>query len=180
MKAATQATVQFGANVSVDAYLMPDGAFRYGLAYASVLLGYARNYYRRLLNLHGTKSSRKKLDALLSRGFTGDQITIKAARKTKGGSSAAHTVSYDDFCLMVEYEASIGNRKEIALLAASFREVLRSRTQAAFGLAEDTLKERQRAFQQAYEACFAENRADLEALSLPGGMVQKGVTLLSD
>ena len=77
-------------------------------------------------------------------------------------------MSYEDFCLIVEHEASLGNLKAIALLAASFREVLRSRTQAAFGLPEDALEEKQKAFQAAYEECLAENRADLEALSLPG------------
>ena len=168
MQAATQATVQFGSNISVDAYRMPDGAFRYGLAYASELLGYAKNYYRRLLISRGTKPTHKKLEALRSIGFTGDQIAAKTARKTKGGSSVAHTVSYDDFCLIMEYEASTGNPKAIALLSPSFREVLRSRTQAAFGLPEDSLVEKQRAFQEAYEDCLAENRADLEALSLPG------------
>ena len=106
MQAATQATVQFGSNISVDAYKMPDGAFRYGLAYASELLGYAKNYYRRLLISRGTKPTHKKLEALRSIGFIGDQIAAKTARKTKGGSSVAHTVSYDDFCLMVEYEAA--------------------------------------------------------------------------
>ena len=95
MKAATQATVQLGSNVSVDAYLMPDGGFCYGLAHASVLLGFARNYYRRLLISHGTKSIHKKLKALRSIGFTGDQITLKITRKAKGGSSVAHTVSYE-------------------------------------------------------------------------------------
>ncbi len=69
---------------------------------------------------------------------------------------------------MVEYEASTGNPKAIALLSPSFREVLRSRTQAAFGLPEDSLAEKQKAFQEAYEECLADNRADLEALSLPG------------
>ena len=164
----TQATVKLGSKVSVDAYQMPDESFRYGLAYASGLLGYARNYYRRLLISQGTKSPRKKLKALRSIGFTGDQISIKTAHKTKGGSSVAHTVSYDDFCLMVEYEASTGNPKAIALLSPAFREILRSRTQAAFGLPEDSLIEKQRAFQQVYEDCLAENRADVAALSLPG------------
>ena len=168
MKTATQATVQLGSNVSVDAYLMLDGGFRYGLAYASSLLGYARNYYRRLLISQGTKTPRKKLEALRNKGFIGDQIAVKTARKGKGGSSVAHTVSYDDFCLIMEYEASTGNPKAIALLSPSFREVLRSRTQAAFGLPEDSLIEKQKAFQQAYEDCLAEDRADLEALTLPG------------
>ncbi|MDJ0706429.1 MAG: hypothetical protein QNJ46_24425 [Leptolyngbyaceae cyanobacterium MO_188.B28] len=70
--------------------------------------------------------------------------------------------------VILQHEAGLANPKAIALLSASFREVLRSRTQAAFGLPEDALVEKQRAFQEAYEECLAENRADLEALSLPG------------
>ena len=168
MKATKQATVQFSDGVSVDAFLMANDSFRYGLTYISVLLGHAPNYYRRLINVGRTKKPPKKLDALLKRGFTAYQIDIKAPRKEQSDSSIAHTVSYEDCCLIVEYEASLGNPKAISLLAASFREVLRSRTQAAFGLPEDSLEDKQKAFQEAYEDCLAENRADLEALSLPG------------
>ena len=163
-----QATVQFSDGVSVDAFLMANDSFRYGLTYISVLLGHAPNYFRRLINSGRTKKPPKKLDALLKKGFTAYQIDVKTPRKDQSGSSIAHTVSYEDFCLIVEHEARLGNPKAIALLAASFREVLRSRTQAAFGLPEDSLTEKQKAFQEAYEECLAENRTDLEALSLPG------------
>ena len=168
MKATKQATVQFSDGVSVDAFLMANDSFRYGLSYISVLLGYAPNYYRRLIHSGRTKKPPKKLDALLKKGFTAYQIDINTPPKDQSDSSIAHTVSYEDCCLIVEHEASLGNPKAISLLAASFREVLRSRTQVAFGLPEDSLAEKQKAFQEAYEKCLAENRADLEALGLPG------------
>ena len=103
---------------------MRDGTFRYGLSYISVLLGYAENYYRRLLNPRRTKKPSKKLNTLKEKGFTAYQITVKALRETSG-SSVAHTVSYDDFCILVEHEAEIGNPKAFALLTASFRELLK-------------------------------------------------------
>ncbi len=168
MKATKQATVQFSDGVLVDAFLMANDSFRYGLTYISVLLGFAPNYYRRLIKPGRTKKPPKKLEALLKRGFTAYQIDVKTPCKGQSSSSIAHTVSYEDFCLIVEHEASLGNPQAIALLAASFREVLRSRTQVAFGLPEDSLTEKQKAFQEAYEECLAENRADLETLILPG------------
>jgi hypothetical protein len=167
METAMEATVKLGAGVSIDGYLMRDGTFRYGLAYISVLLGYAENYYRRLLNPQRTKSAPKKLKALQDKGFTAYQITVRSPREGVSGSSVAHTVSFDDFCLLVEYEAEHGNPKALALLTASFRELLRGRTQVAFGIPEDTLEEKQAAFQLNYEH-YLEDKADLEALWLPG------------
>lgn len=170
MQIALEATIKLGAGVSVDGYYMPDGTFRYGLAYVSVLLGHARNYYRRLLQRHGTKTQSKKLEALMRKGFTGDQIPVRAPHEDKGGSSVAHTVSYEDFCILVEYEVETGNVKALALLTASFRELLRSRTQVAFGLLEDSLERRQLEFQFNYQH-YLENQAELDELKLPGDEV---------
>jgi hypothetical protein len=167
MQIALEATIKLGAGVSVDGYYMADGTFRYGLAYVSVLLGYSRNYYWRLLKRQVTKKPTKKLKALLNKGFTGYQILVRAPHEDKRGSSVAHTVSYEDFCILVESEAEAGNPKALALLTASFRELLRSRTQVAFGLPEDTLAEKQLAFQFNYEH-YLEDQADLEGLRLPG------------
>lgn len=167
METALMATVRLGAGVSLDGYHMGDGTFRYGLAYISMLLGYADNYYRRLLNSRRTKKPPKKLKALLDKGFTAYQISVKAPRDSIGGSSVAQTVSFNDFCILVEYEAEIGNFKALALLSSSFRELLRSRTQAAFGLPEDSLEDKRQAFQVHYDA-YLSDREDLEALWLPG------------
>ena len=167
MEFALSATIHLGPGVSIDGYLMSDGSFRYGLAYISVLFGYSRNYYRRLLKRHGTKSIPKKLKVLINKGFTGDQIAVRVPHIDKSGSSVAHTVSYDDFCLIAEHEAEIGNTKAFALLTASFRELLRSRTQVAFGLPEDSLEQKQADFQFNYEH-YLEDKEDIEDLWLPG------------
>ena len=67
-------------------------ACRYGLAYIGNLLGYAENYYRRLLNSQRTKKLPKKLKALLSKGFTAYQITVRVPREGSG-SKVAHTIT---------------------------------------------------------------------------------------
>ena len=170
MQIAMEATVKLGAGISVDGYLMPNGKFRYGLAYISVLLGYARNYYWRLLKRRVTKNSPRKLKSLLGKGFTGYQISVRVSHDGAGGSSVAHTVSYDDFCILIEHEAETGNPKALALLTASFRELLRSRTQIAFGLSEDTLEQKQLKFQFNYQH-YLEDRAELNDLKLPGDEV---------
>jgi hypothetical protein len=167
MQTALEATIKLGAGISVDGYFIGDGTFRYGLAYISKLLGYAENYYRRLLNPQRTKNTSKKLKALKTKGFTAYQITVKASREGIGGTPVAHTVSYKDFCILVEYEAESGNPKALALLTASFRELLRSRTQVAFGLPEDSLERKQLEFQFNYQH-YLEDQAELDELKLPG------------
>jgi hypothetical protein len=166
MQTALEATIKLGAGIAIDGYFMPDGTFRYGLAYIGNLLGYAENYYRRLLNSQRTKKLPKKLKALLSKGFTAYQITVRVPREGSG-SKVAHTVSYEDFCVLIEYEAETGNTKALALLTASFRELLRSRTQVAFGLPEDSLEKRQLEFQFNYQH-YLEDKEELVGLHLPG------------
>lgn len=161
------ATIHLGPGVSIDGYLMSDGSFRYGLSYTSILFGYAENYYRRLLRARRTKNKPRKLELLLSKGFTAYQIEVKVSRASKGGSSVAHTVSYSDFCILAEHELEIKNPKALALFTASFRELLRSRTQVAFGLPEDSLEQKQVDFQSNYEH-YLEDKEDLDDLWLPG------------
>jgi hypothetical protein len=105
---------------------------------------------------------------LKEKGFTAYQNTVKTLREGSG-SSVAHTVSYDDFCVLIEHEASpeVKNPKAFALLTASFRELLRSRTQNAFGLPEDSLEQKQLEFQFNYQH-YLEDRAELDDLKLPG------------
>lgn len=171
---AVEATIKLGAGVSVDGYMLPKGEFRYGLSYLGVLMGRSRNYYGRALNLRGTKKEPKFLKHLLSKGFTGYQIQLKVTRDGKRGASVISTISYDDFCLAVEAEAEHSNPKAIALLTSSFRELLRSRTQAAFNITEDSLEQRQKDFEANYEAylerheAWEEDQKDLADLWLPG------------
>jgi hypothetical protein len=163
---AIPATVQIGLGLAVEGYLFSDGTFRYGLEYLSLLLGYAENYLSQI-----SKKSKKKLIALQSIGFTGYQIKAHVSRST-GGASYPQTLSFDDFCILVEYEATeVRNPKAIALLTASFREVLRSRTQEAFGLPQYSFRKKIAFFQLAYEereTLLMEDREDVENLELFG------------
>lgn len=174
---AVEATIKLGAGVSVDGYMLPSGEVRYGLMYVSRLLDRAGNYYSRLLKALGPQVTKKipiKLKSLLAKGFTGDIIGVRVAR-AGGGSSRTQTISFDDFCLLMDHEAVVDkNPKAIALFSASFRELLRSRTQDAFEIAQDIAEKKQLDFQESYEAylqreeMLQSNRDDVEALALPG------------
>lgn len=174
---AVEQVIKLGAGVSIDGYMLRVGElweFRYGLEYASSLMGYSENYYGRLTDLRPTKKPSKKLKSLLDKGYTGYKIPVRVPRYGKRGVSVVETISFDDLCYIIELEAEQGNPKALALLTASFRELLRSRTQQAFGLPEDTLEQKQEDFQYSYEAylereeMFAELREEVEALRLPG------------
>lgn len=176
---ALEADIKLGAGIAITGYMLPDATFRYGLEYVSVLLGYAENYVSRLTKKDDpekrisqvTKNNRKKLKALQDKGFTGYQISVRVSRAT-GGSTKAKTLSFDDFAIFVEYEAvEVKNPRAIALLTTAFRELLRGRTQAAFGLPEDDLETKQTAFWESFqerEAIWAENREEIEGLRLAG------------
>lgn len=163
---AVRATVELGAGIALEGYMLADGKFCYGLEYVSVLLGYSKNYFSRL-----TKNGKKKLQSLYSRGFTGYQRPLIVSRPT-GGATYPETYSFDDFCIVIEYEAEVGhNPKAIALLTASFRELLRERSLIAFDLPKDSLEEKLDAFDNAIAQrleWIIDNRQELDALWLPG------------
>lgn len=170
---ALEASITLGAGIAITGYLLPDATFRYGLEYVSVLLGYADNYVSRLTKKDEpekrvsqvTKNNKKKLKALQGKGFTGYQIPVQISRAT-GGATKAKTLSFDDFAIFVEYEAvEVKNSKAIALLTSAFKELLRGRTQQAFGLPEDDIETKQADFSASFyerEVVWAENREDVD------------------
>lgn len=163
--------IPLGTGISIDAYILPNGNVRYGTGYLSILLGYGKDYFVR-----ATKNESKKLRDLIYLGYTGDLIPVKAPRLGTRGVTRAKTISFDDFCILVEYEAiEERNPKAIALLTASFRELLRSRTQVAFDLSEDTLEQKQSDFTDTFHErevvwndYLADDKEDIENLALPG------------
>jgi hypothetical protein len=163
---ALEVTIRLGGGLFIDGYLFPNGTLRYGLSQISVLLGYESKYYSQVV-----RRRPKKLKALQGKGFTGGQLTARVKRLT-GGITRAKTFDFDDFCLIVEFEAvNVKNPKAIALLTASFREFLRSRTLEAFGIPDDTLELKQFKFWESFqerEAAWIEDRQDLDNLWLPG------------
>lgn len=170
---ALEADIKLGAGIAITGYMLPNATFRYGLEYLSVLLGYAENYVSRLikkdesekLNPQVTKTNKKKLKALQSIGFTGYQVPVQISRAT-GGATKAKTLSFDDFAILVEYEAvEVKNPKAIALLTSAFKELLRGRTQEAFGLPQDDFETKQADFSASFyerEAIWTENREDVD------------------
>jgi hypothetical protein len=163
---ALSATVHIGLSKVIEGYLLPDGSFRYGLPYVSQLIGREKTYLS-----HMIKKGSKKLKALRQKGFSCDLIRVSVSRPTTGGTRP-NTIGFNDFCIIVEHEAVEENNPDAtALLTAAFREVLRSRTQEAFGLTQDTLETKVVNFQQAFEErldWLSEDRKDFNDLWLPG------------
>ena len=162
---ALEAIVKIGGGLLMDCYMV-HGEFRYGLSQVSELLGYDSRHYSQVVRGRGNK-----LKGLYSKGFTGGTVLVKVPRST-GGVTRAKTLGFDDFCVLVEYEAvEVKNSRAIALLTSAFREVLRGRTQVAFGLAEDDLEIKQKAFWEAFqesEIVWDANREDFDGLTLAG------------
>lgn len=159
---AVPGTVHIGLTTSIEGYLLPNGTFRYGQDYVSLLLGYAKNYISQ-----GSKKSKKKWKALRCKGFTGEQIQLKVSR-VMGGATYPQSISFEDLCIFVEHEAvEVKNPKAIALLTASFREVLRSRTQDAFGLPQDSTEQKVVEFEINFQD-YQEDKEELSNLELYG------------
>jgi len=167
---AISSTVHFGLSTAIQGFLLPTGEFRYGANYVSKLLGHSGNYL-----LRATKNRTKKLKALRRKGFTGYQIKVKVNNVGRG-STYPLTISFDDFCIWVEFEAlEVRNPKAIALLTTSFREILRTRTQEAFkevtGQEPDSYEKRLVQFEHDFEErerILQEDREELDGLALYG------------
>ena len=165
---AFESLLYLGNGIAISCYCYANkGTVRFGLEPTSELLGYALNYFSRL-----TKGRSKKLKELQDKGFTAYIKPLRVARKDKSGASQASTLSFDDFCTIIEYEAiKVENPKAIALMSAAFREVLLSRVQEALGIEQDPIELRRQAFQEIYDeraSIWEEEQAEVEALMLPG------------
>lgn len=167
---AFEATVYLGQGLSISTFLVDGKTARYGTQCVSLLVGHAKNYLGRLIPdeedfSQNTKNLPEKLKALQDKGFTGYKIPVTAPRPN-GGATNADTISFDDFAIFVEYEAvEEKNPKAIALLTSAFKELLRGRTQQAFGLPEDDIETKQADFSASFyerEAIWAENREDVD------------------
>ncbi len=88
---AVTATIQLSDTLSIDGYMLPDGEFRAGIAGASVVLGYAKNWFNRLRS-----EAPNKLKALQLAGFTGyvQPVVIPRESGTRGASRAQRNCGY--------------------------------------------------------------------------------------
>ena len=161
------ATIQLSDALSIDGYMMPDGEFRAGIAGASVLLGYGKDWFNRLAS-----KAPNKLQALQAAGFTGRTQPVVIPRESGArGASRAQTISLKDLATLITVEALQGNKRAIALQASFTLEGIDSRFRDAFGVQERTADEKRQFFGMTYGEfleALSENRAELEELRLPG------------
>lgn len=122
-----RAFVKFSDGLAVDGYRSPSGEFRVGMASASVVLGYEKDWLSRAVRREGTT-----LERLSGMGFTGVQYKGKVLRDKVSGSSIVQTISLDDFNVLVVYAAGQGKKNAMALNLALSRTTLQNLFLIAF------------------------------------------------
>lgn len=158
-----RAIVEFGPDMTVDAYELPTGERRIGLVGASLVIGYSREWFSQVV-----RRRPETLKALQSEGFTGGQLEGEVTeRDGKSGSSRVKTISLRDFTILVEYAAKQGKRPAIALQRAASQTGYTVMLDQAFGDSRKT-SDYSTDFLAALEVELQENRQDIEDQSLPG------------
>lgn len=102
--------------LSIDCYMMPSGEKRIGITGAALAVGRSKEYLSRL-----QERGSKGLKQLQGMGFQGCQIEGLVIRPDGRGSSAAKTISVQDFTKYVTWEAVVNQRlPAIIIMAAIF------------------------------------------------------------
>ncbi len=164
---AERATVEFFDGLVVDGYRMPDGEFRVGIAGASIVLGYDRNWLGRALDRGGNT-----LKALQGLGFT--EETQKVVTETNRGDREAQTISLRDFNRLISYAVFDGKRAALALQLALTEIALNDFFREAFRMAALTLDEKRQLFYETYARTISPedwrnmDREDILRLALVG------------
>lgn len=144
----------------------PNGEFRAGITGVSVLLGYKKDWFLTL-----PSKAPKKLRALEKGDFRHTPETVFIQRQGRGGATKAQTIGIKDLTALITFEALSGNKRAIALQAAFTLGGLDALFRDAFGMPQQSQDDRRRFFGMTYGEfleALAENRAELEALRLPG------------
>lgn len=164
---AIAATVQLSDTLAIDGYLMPNEEFRAGIGGASVILGYGKDWFNRL-----AQKAPNKLKAFQEGGFTGRLQPVVAPRPSGvRGASRAQTISIKDLTRLIAVEANAGNKRAIAIQSAFTLEGVESRFRDAFGKPQLPPEVKRKMFGMTFEEyleALAENKAELDALRLPG------------
>ena len=153
--------------LEIDGYLMPNEEFRAGIGGASVILGYAKNWFNRLRS-----DAPNKLKAFQDEGLTGYIQPVIIPRPSGArGASRAQTISLKDLTILIMVEAQTENKRAIAIQSAFTLEGFDSRFRDAFGKPQLSSDAKRKLFGMTFEEyleALAENKAELEALRLPG------------
>lgn len=165
---AERSTVTFIDGLSVDGYRMPDGEFRVGIAGASEVLGYARNWLGRTLSRGGNT-----VKTLRGFGFT-EKTEKVVTQSIRGGGGEVETISLDDFNLLILYGASKGKKAALALQLSLTKLALNDFFRDAFGDRPLSIDEKRQLFYETYAVTISpENwremdRAEIINLALAG------------
>lgn len=142
---AERATVKFFDGLEVDGYRLPDGEFRVGIAGASEVLGYGREWLGRVLDRGGNT-----LKALQGLGFT--EETQKVA--TNSGRPP-ETISLRDFNRLIAYAVFDQKRAALALQLALTEVALNDFFRDAFNESPLSITEKREVFYKAYAATIS-------------------------
>jgi hypothetical protein len=159
---------KFFDGLEFDGYRMPNGEFRVGLQGASLVLGFAENWLRRLLN----RETGTQLKTLRGLGFT--EETQKVVHESNKGSRSAETISLRDFNRLIAFAVSKGKKAALALQLALTEVALNDFFRHAFGEPPLSIEEKRRLFYETYAATISPedwrtmDRQDILRLALPG------------
>jgi hypothetical protein len=168
---AERQVVRFFEGLAVDGYRMPNGEFRVGLAGASRVLGYDRNWLGRVLDRGGNT-----LKALQGLGFT--EETQEVVTETSRGDRNAETIGLRDFNRLIAYAVFDGKRAALALQLALTEVALNDFFRDAFGEPPLSIDEKRRLFYETYASTISPedwrqmDREEILRLALPGDEVQ--------
>lgn len=162
-------TVVFFEGLSVDGYRMPNGEFRIGLAGASLVIGYGREWLADAVNQETPRTAK----ALSGLGFT-EKIEKVTAQSSQGNLFEDRTIGLDDFNCCIIY--AVQNRKKAAIaLQKSFTQIaLNDFFRDAFGEPPLSIEEKRQLFYETYAASIspeewrAIDREDILRLALAG------------
>lgn len=166
---AVRATVVFFEGLEVDGYRMPSGEFRIGLAGASRLLGYSREWLGDAVSVKTPRT----VKALRSLGFS-DNIEKVSAQSIRGNDYEDRTISLQDFNCCIIYAVQAKKKAAIALQKSFTLLALNDFFRNAFGEIPLTVDEKRILFYREYAASISPadwremDREDILRLALDG------------
>lgn len=147
---ALKAKVTFFQGLEVEGYQMPDGEFRIGLADASKILGYGREW---LADIVSEKSPRTA-QALSQLDFS-QNIQKVTAQSNKGNWFDDRTISLEDFNCCILYGVQKGKKAAIALQKSFTHLALNDFFRDAFDELPLTIDEKRAIFYRTYAATIS-------------------------
>ena len=166
---AERETVRFFEGLEVDGYRMPNGEFRIGLAGASRVLGYGREWLADAVDTRSPRTAK----ALQGLGFS-EEVAKVTAQSIQGNAYEDRTISLDDFNCCIIYGVQKNKKAAIALNRAFTKLALIDFFREAFEEPPLSIAEKRRLFYETYAASISPydwrrmDREEILRLALPG------------